>query len=210
MFGIVITSGIDTLSLSHVAAASRLLSLSEGLETLWGLGLFIEVVFCLQRRSPLVPKFNVSSCSVHKLRSIAHKKAFYSTPPTLQNGMPNIMMYFSGVNCFLSSAMSPPLGLYMFDLLLTHNRMFVALPCWGPNANCILVGSQQGHSWRPKEAGFCLVRVCLCSHVLRLLRTVQLRRCSLHQDHQKNNSIFGVTETGLKTWATPWCVWNIT
>lgn len=120
------------------------------------------------------------------------KKAFF-TPPMLENGMPNIMMYFSGVNCSFSSGMPPPLGLYMFDLLLTHNRMFVALPCRGPNANCILVGSQQGHPWRPKGAVFCLARVCLCSHVLRLLRTVQLQRCSLHQDHQKNNRV-GVTE----------------
>lgn len=138
------------------------------------------------------------------------KKPFIVLPPTLENGMPNIMMYFSGVNCSFSSAMPPPLGLYMFDLLLTHNRMFVALPCWGPNANCILVGSLQGHPQRPKEAVFCLARVCLCSHVLRLLRTIQLRCCSLHQDHQKNNSIFRVTERGLKTWATLWCAWNIT
>lgn len=55
--------------------------------------------------------------------------AFFRTPPMLENGTSDIMMYFSGVDCSFSSAMPPPLGLYTFDLLLTLKPMLVALLC---------------------------------------------------------------------------------
>lgn len=47
----------------------------QGLVTLWGLGLFNEVVICLHRGSPLNPKFTVSSGSVYKLLSVSNKNA---------------------------------------------------------------------------------------------------------------------------------------
>lgn len=50
----------------------------QGLVTLWGLGLFNEVVICLHRGSPLNPKFTVSSDSVYKLLSVSNKNGFYS------------------------------------------------------------------------------------------------------------------------------------
>lgn len=137
----------------------------QGLVTLCGLGLFNEVVICLHRGSPLNPKFTVSSGSIYKLLSAPNKNGL--TPPTLENGISDVMMYFSGVRCSFSSVMLPPLGLYMFDPLLTLKPMLVALLRWGPNANCILVGSWRGRPRRPKEAAFCRTRVCFCSHFLK-------------------------------------------
>lgn len=128
----------------------------QGLVTLWGLGLFNEVVICLHRGSPSNLKFTVSSGSVYKLLSVSNKRLAVTSPPYLKNGMSDIMMYSSGVDCSLSSVMPPPLGLYMFNPLLTLKPMLVAPLCWGPNANCILVGSWQGSPRRPKEVVFCL------------------------------------------------------
>lgn len=64
--------GTDNPLLSHVARGTGLLSLSlplcgmrvQRLVTLWGLGLFNEVVICLHRGSPLNLRFSMSSDSV--------------------------------------------------------------------------------------------------------------------------------------------------
>lgn len=67
MFGIAITSGTDSVLLSHVATGSGWLSLSlsgmrvQGLVTLWGLGLFNEVVICHKEDHPWIPS---SLCQV--------------------------------------------------------------------------------------------------------------------------------------------------
>lgn len=173
----------------------------QGLVTLWGLCLFNEVVICLHRGSPPNLKFTVSSGSVYKLLSVTNKNGAYYPHPTPHTHTWEWYVRYNDVcgrRLLFSSVMLPPLGLYMFSPMLTLKPMFVALLCWGPNANCILVGSWQGSPHSPKEVVFCLTLACLCSHFLRVLRTFQLWHCTLPQDRQKNNINIRVTERGTE------------
>lgn len=74
--------------------------------------MFNEVVICLHRGSPLNPKFTVSSGSVYNFLVSLIKMPF--TLPVLENGMSDIMMYFSTVGCSFSAVMLP-LFVYVAD-----------------------------------------------------------------------------------------------
>lgn len=148
----------------------------QGLVTLWGLGLFNEVVICLQRGSPLNPKFTVSSCSVYKLFSASNKNGFFSYSPHAWEWYVRYNDVFQRCRLFLLLCDATSTGfVYVRPVANTETYACGSTVLWGPNANCILVGSWRGRAWRPKEVAFCLTRVCLCSHFLRLLKVLCTR-----------------------------------
>lgn len=200
MFGIVITSGTDSMLLSRVAqrtgaARSPCGMRIQGLVSPWGLGLFNEVVICLHRGWTSILKFTMSSGFVYSLLSVSNEKK-----SMVESATSHLMMHWHRPSLLLRDA-------------TTSGFVYVHPPGVGTYTR----GGRQAGKCTQARGGFALPgsRVCLCSRFFKGTEDFPgFGPSSLHQDHQKNHINICVVERErererLKTPSSLQCVENV-